>query len=173
MSEPFASIDRLRHRGRRVARLLMEQPQPPRRSGTGRPLDLRRVIVREPAKPAGSRSAAGTFTTDLQTVLTDSRIHVGVELPAAWTGLGTPCSISWRRQAGVTANKALLAEHGSEVFAAALSMAGPLPSRPASWGRADRWPSWAVPGRQSNPVVARHPQRHEQFHSHRHERTGP
>src|SRR5262249_23379696 len=98
-----------------VAKLLLEQ------SGrlaarAGRPLVLRCVVVRDPSKPRPS-TPRELITTDLQQVLRDPEVHVAVELVG---GTG------WAKQAVldllaaekdvVTANKALLALHGREVF---------------------------------------------------------
>jgi homoserine dehydrogenase len=99
-----------------VARLLLEQND--RLSArAGRPLILRRVVVRNPSKTRAIRLPRELVTTDLQQVLHDPEIHVGVELVGG---------VGWARQAVlallkagkdvVTANKALLAQHGGEVF---------------------------------------------------------
>jgi homoserine dehydrogenase len=99
-----------------VARLLLEQSE---RLATraGRRLVLRRVVVRNPDKARPFAIPRELLTTDLRSVLADSSIQVGVELVGG---------VDWARhavlgllQAGkdvVTANKALLAEHGAEVF---------------------------------------------------------
>ncbi len=102
-----------------VARLLLEQPER-LAARAGRPLALRRVVVRDPAKPRPIELPAELVTTDLQQVLRDPSIHVGVELVGG---------VDWAKQAVlsllesgkdvVTANKALLAQHGAEVFDAA------------------------------------------------------
>jgi homoserine dehydrogenase len=102
--------------GSGVAKLLLEQPE---RLGAraGRPLVLRRVVVRDMAKARPVAVPASLLTTDLRTVLSDPGIHLGVEVVGG---------IDWARRAildlleagkdVVTANKALLAEHGAEVF---------------------------------------------------------
>jgi homoserine dehydrogenase len=99
-----------------VARLLLEHPDR-LADRAGRPLALRRVVVRHIDKPRAVRLPRELLTTDLETVLTDPSIHVAVELVGG---------VTWARQAVlallaagkdvVTANKALLALHGSEVF---------------------------------------------------------
>src|SRR4051794_13805076 len=102
--------------GAGVAQLLLEQPQ--RLSArAARPLVLRRVVVRDPHKDRGVKLPPVLITTDLQSVLTDPTIQVAVELAGG---------IDFARRAVtdllnagkdvVTANKALLATHGSEVF---------------------------------------------------------
>jgi homoserine dehydrogenase len=102
--------------GSGVARLLLEQPER-LAARAGRPLALRRVVVRDPAKPRAADIPRELFTTDLRAVLQDSGIHVAVELAGG---------VDWAKRAVldllaagkhvVTANKALLAEHGTEVF---------------------------------------------------------
>lgn len=99
-----------------VARLLREQGER-LTARAGRPLVLRRVVVRDPDKPRPIELPREWVTTDLQSVLRDPNIHVGVELVGG---------VDWARQAVlsllaagkdvVTANKALLAQHGAEVF---------------------------------------------------------
>jgi homoserine dehydrogenase len=102
-----------------VARLLLEQGRR-LEARAGRPLELRRVVVRDPARSRGLRLPPGLVTTDLEAVLGDAGVQVAVELVG---GTG------WAREAVlrllaagkdvVTANKALLALHGTEVFTAA------------------------------------------------------
>src|SRR5262249_25268424 len=102
--------------GTGVARLLLEQPQR-LAARAGRPLVLRRVVVRDPSKPRPIELPSDMVVTDLQPVLRDPSIHVGVELVGG---------VDWAKQAVfavlesgkdvVTANKALLAQHGAEVF---------------------------------------------------------
>jgi len=102
--------------GSGVARLLLEQPDR-LAARAGRPLVLRRVVVREPAKSRPVPLPSGLLTTDLRTVLGDPGIQVGVELVGG---------VDYARQAVlglleagkdvVTANKALLAQHGGQVF---------------------------------------------------------
>ncbi|HZT80020.1 MAG TPA: homoserine dehydrogenase, partial [Gemmataceae bacterium] len=83
----------------------------------GRPLVLRRAVVRDPAKPRAVPLPPELVTTDLRAVLDDPSIDVAVELVGG---------VEWARRAVlgllaankdvVTANKALLAQHGAEVF---------------------------------------------------------
>ncbi len=99
-----------------VARLLLEQRER-LAARAGRPLVLRRVVVRDLSKPRAISLPSELVTTDLAAVLTDPAIHVGVELVGG---------VDWARRAVfdlleagkdvVTANKALLAVHGAEVF---------------------------------------------------------
>jgi homoserine dehydrogenase len=102
-----------------VAHLLLEQSER-LTDRAGRPLVLRRVVVRDPAKSRPVNLPRELVTTELQHVLRDPSVHVGVELVGG---------VDWARQAVlallaagkdvVTANKALLAQHGAEVFDAA------------------------------------------------------
>jgi homoserine dehydrogenase len=102
-----------------VARLLLEQPER-LAARAGRPLVLRRVVVRDPSKPRSVKLPRDLVTTDLQQVLRDPGVQVAVELAGG---------VDWAKQAVlsllaagkdvVTANKALLAQHGAEVFDAA------------------------------------------------------
>jgi homoserine dehydrogenase len=102
--------------GSGVARLLLEQRER-LAARAGRPLVLRRVVVRDRTKPRPISLPGELLTTDLGGVLTDSAVQVAVELVGG---------VEWARQAVfdlleagkdvVTANKALLALHGAEVF---------------------------------------------------------
>jgi homoserine dehydrogenase len=105
--------------GSGVARLLLEQPER-LAARAGRPLQLRRVLVRDPAKARHIELPRELLTTDLKNITSDPAIEVAVELVGG---------VGWARQAVldllaagkdvVTANKALLAEHGPEIFDAA------------------------------------------------------
>jgi homoserine dehydrogenase len=102
--------------GSGVARLLLEHPDR-LTARAGRPLVLRRVVVRDAGRPRNVVLPRELIATDLSSVLKDPAIHVAVELVGG---------IDWARRAVlellaagkdvVTANKALLAVHGSEVF---------------------------------------------------------
>jgi homoserine dehydrogenase len=102
--------------GSGVARLLLEHPQR-LTARAGRPLELRRVVVRDLHRPRPVELPAGVLTTDLDAVLRDPAVHVAAEVVGG---------VGWAREtvlrllaAGkdvVTANKALLALHGHEVF---------------------------------------------------------
>jgi homoserine dehydrogenase len=102
--------------GSGVARLLLEHPDR-LTARAGRPLVLRRVVVRDPVKDRGVEIPPELITADLDLVLGDPTVQVAVELVGG---------VHWARQAVlallaagkdvVTANKALLALHGTEVF---------------------------------------------------------
>ncbi len=105
--------------GSGVARLLLEHGDR-LAARAGRPLVLRRVVVRDPARPRPVNLPRELLTTDLGKVLQDRSVQVAVEVVG-----GT----DWARKAVldllaagksvVTANKALLARYGEEVFNAA------------------------------------------------------
>jgi homoserine dehydrogenase len=105
--------------GAGVARLLLEQPDR-LAARAGRPLALRRVVVRHPEKPRPVAVPRELITTDLEQVIRDPQVQIVAELVGG---------VDWARQAVlrllaadkdvVTANKALLATHGIEVFDAA------------------------------------------------------
>jgi homoserine dehydrogenase len=105
--------------GSGVARLLLEQPDR-LAARAGRRLVLRRVVVRNPDKPRAVSLPRALLSTDLDDILRDPQVQVVAELVGG---------VEFARQAVlkclaagkdvVTANKALLAEHGCEVFDAA------------------------------------------------------
>src|SRR3954447_1293799 len=65
--------------GSGVARLLLEEPQR-LAARAARPLELRRVVVRNPDKPRPNALPRELLTTDLRSVLLDPSIQVAVEL---------------------------------------------------------------------------------------------
>lgn len=102
--------------GSGVAKLLLEKPDR-LAARAGRPIVLKRVVVRDPSKIRDVNIPAHLITTDIRTVLDDPTIECAVEVVGG---------VEWARKtvldllaAGkdvVTANKALLATHGAEVF---------------------------------------------------------
>jgi homoserine dehydrogenase len=105
--------------GSGVARLLLEHPER-LAARAGRPLELRQVVVRDLHRSRPVQLPAGILTTDLDAVLRDPGVQVAAEVVGG---------VGWAREAVlrllaagkdvVTANKALLAMHGHEVFDAA------------------------------------------------------
>src|SRR4051812_31004624 len=95
-----------------VARLLLEQPER-LAARARRPLGLRRVGVRAPAKPRAVALPPGLATSDVRAALHDPGVQVVAEVVGG---------VTWARRAVldalaagkdvVTANKALLAEGG-------------------------------------------------------------
>ncbi len=105
--------------GTGVARLLLGQ-KGRLAQRAGRPLVLRRVVVRDPAKPRAADLPRDLITADPAAALSDPTVQVVCEL-AGGTGFARQLVLD-ALAAGkhvVTANKALLAEHGPEVFEAA------------------------------------------------------
>lgn len=102
--------------GTGVARLLLEHAARLARHA-GRPLCLARVVVAHPKKPRAVELPPGVLTTDLERVARDPEIVAVAHLVG---GLEPARSIMLRLlESGkdvVTANKALLAEHGPEIF---------------------------------------------------------
>jgi homoserine dehydrogenase len=102
--------------GTGVARLLLEHGDRIARHA-GRPLRLEKVVVRDIHKPRDCPLPAGVLTDDLRQVTDNPGIKVVAQLIG---GLEPERTIMLRLlESGkdiVTANKALLAEHGSELF---------------------------------------------------------
>ncbi len=84
---------------------------------SGAEFDVRRIVVRDLKKTRDVAAPAELFTTDLDTLLDDPEIKIVVELIG-----GTDAALNFVRRAidsgkiVVTGNKALLAEHGPELF---------------------------------------------------------
>ncbi len=105
--------------GTGVARLLLEQAER-LAARAGRPLVLRHIIVRNPHKERPLPWPQERYTSDLSVALKDPEVQLAVEVVGG---------VEWAREADlkvlaagkdlVTANKALLALHGAEVFDAA------------------------------------------------------
>src|SRR5262249_37589352 len=101
-----------------VARILLEHPDRIAHRA-GRPVHLKRVVVRDASKsrPGIPREL---ISTDLRGAIQDPQVHAVVELMG---GTGVARQVVHDALAAgkhvVTANKALLAEHGPEVFDAA------------------------------------------------------
>jgi homoserine dehydrogenase len=102
--------------GSGVAKLLLEQSER-MAARAGRRLELRRIVVRDLSRPRPIALPAGILTTDLRDVLNDPQVQIVVEVVG-----GTDYAkraVLEALAAGkhvVTANKALLAIHGAEVF---------------------------------------------------------
>src|SRR5882762_2895163 len=99
-----------------VARLLLEHAER-LAARAGRRLELRHVVVRDIDKPRTGNLPGRLLTTDLRRVLEDPGVQAAVEVVGG---------VDWARRAVldllaagkhvVTANKALLALYGEEVF---------------------------------------------------------
>jgi homoserine dehydrogenase len=83
----------------------------------GATFDVRRIAVRDVAKPRATAAPADLFTTRLDDLIDDPEIRIVVELIG---GIDAPLAFVRKAiEAGkivVTGNKALLAEHGPEIF---------------------------------------------------------
>ncbi len=105
--------------GSTVARILTEHQTDLERR-TGLRLELRRVLVRDPRKRRSIVLPAELLSTDASSLLEDPRIGIVVELIG---GVDQAKALTHSAIAAgkdvVTANKALLALHGPEVFGAA------------------------------------------------------
>jgi homoserine dehydrogenase len=105
--------------GSGVVRLLVESADHITRHA-GRPIVVERAVCRDVGKERGIRLAADRISTDIRTVSQDPSISVAVLLVG---GLEPARSMMVELLEGgkdvVTANKALLAEHGPELFALA------------------------------------------------------
>jgi homoserine dehydrogenase len=105
--------------GTGVARLLLEHRERLARRA-GRPLALRHVVVRDPHRPRAAAIPRDLLTADPRPALQDPDVHAVAELVGG-TAFARQLVLD-ALAAGkhvVTANKALLAEHGPEVFEAA------------------------------------------------------
>jgi homoserine dehydrogenase len=102
--------------GTGVAKLLLEHPDR-LAARAGKKLELRRIIVRDRDKPRGPWIPRRLLATDLSAVIEDPAVQAVAEVVGG---------IGWARQAVldllaagkhvVTANKALLATNGAEIF---------------------------------------------------------
>ena len=102
--------------GTGVAKILTEHPERILQR-SGRRVEIRRAVVRDLSKPRDVALAAGVLTNELESVIRDPGIQVAVELMG---GIHPAREVVLRLlEAGkdvVTANKALLCEHGDESF---------------------------------------------------------
>jgi homoserine dehydrogenase len=99
-----------------VAKLLLDFPER-MAARAGKRLELRRIVVRDLAKPRAVALPPGILTTDLTEVLNDPQIQIVVEVVGGTDHAKR--SVLESLAAGkhvVTANKALVAEHGAEIF---------------------------------------------------------
>ncbi len=102
--------------GSGVAKLLLDYGDRTARHA-GRTLWLEKVVVRDLEKARGLKLPAGVLSNDLKSITSDPEIHTVAELIG---GLEPARTIILELLASgkniVTANKALLAEHGAELF---------------------------------------------------------
>lgn len=102
--------------GTGVVKLLLEHPER-MAARAGRKLELRKIVVRDSAKPRDPIVQAHLVTTDLKSVLDDPAIQVAVEVVGGvdWAKRTTLDLLAAGKHV-VTANKALLATCGAEIF---------------------------------------------------------
>jgi len=102
--------------GSGVARLILEDADAIA-AKTGVRLELACVVDTDTDRPRPTQVPEGVLTSDLNRLLADNSIGVGVELVGG-TGVARDIQLSMLRAGKdvVTANKALLAEHGGELF---------------------------------------------------------
>src|SRR5437763_16783557 len=97
--------------GSGVAQLLLDHAERIT-ARAGRPLELRRIVIRDPSKTRTTSLPFDLLTTNLRSIVEDPKVHVVAELAG---GIEFPRrAILDLLSAGkdvVTANKALLAEH--------------------------------------------------------------
>lgn len=102
-----------------VAKLLREQPER-LAARANRPLVLRRVVVRDLKKDRAVSLPAELVSTDLDEAVRDPEVQVVAEVVGGtdWARKAVLAALAAGKDV-VTANKALLAQHGAEVFDAA------------------------------------------------------
>ncbi len=105
--------------GTGVARVLIDNAEVIRRR-VGVPIKLVRIADLDITRDRGVAIPSGVLTTDIQQVLEDPRVDIVIELMGGY-GLAKRVILDavQRGKHVVTANKALLAVHGEEIFAAA------------------------------------------------------
>ncbi len=105
--------------GTGVARLVLGYADRLARRG-GRPVELRAVVVRDAGRPRDDAIPRHLLTTDAGPVFADPRVEVVVELMGGTTAARhlVLAALAAGKHV-VTANKALLAAHGPELFTAA------------------------------------------------------
>ncbi|MCS6290585.1 MAG: homoserine dehydrogenase [Nitrospira sp.] len=105
--------------GTGVARVLNDNAELIRRR-VGVPVKLFRIADLDITRDRGIAIAPGVLTTDIQQVLTDPRVDIVIELMGGYDlAKRVILDAIQRGKHVVTANKALLAVHGEEIFAAA------------------------------------------------------
>ena len=105
--------------GTGVAKILTQHPERIRQRA-GRSIEIRRAVVRDLKKPRDVTLNQGVLTDDLKSVINDPQIQVAVELMGGiHPALEVVLSLLAAGKDVVTANEALLCEHGDEIFDAA------------------------------------------------------
>ena len=105
--------------GTGVARVLIDNAEVIRRR-VGVPIKLVRIADLDITRDRGVAIPSGVLTTDIQQVLEDPRVDIVIELMGGYDlAKRVILDAVQRGKHVVTANKALLAVHGEEIFAAA------------------------------------------------------
>ena len=105
--------------GTGVARVLIENAELIQRR-VGVPINLVRIADLDITRDRGIVIPPGVLTADIQQVLTDPRVDIVIELMGGYDlAKRVILDAVQRGKHVVTANKALLAVHGEEIFAAA------------------------------------------------------
>jgi len=119
--------------GAGVAKLLLEHPDR-LAARAGKKLELRRIVVRDFEKPRDRCIPRQLLTTDLPAVIDDPAVQAVVEVVGG-TGRAKQAVLDLLAAGKhvVTANKALLATHGAEIFDA-----GRRHSRAVAFGKGVR-----------------------------------
>ncbi len=108
--------------GTGVARVLRDQPDRIARHA-GHRLELARVVVRDAAKPRSLALPAHLITDQVDHLIADPEIPIAIELMGGVEPARTiVLDLLKNGKSVVTANKALLAEHGPELFDCARNM---------------------------------------------------
>lgn len=102
--------------GTGVARILLENADNIE-AKTGLRLELARVVDIDTKSPRDVKLADGVLTSDLNSLINDDSINIGVELVGG-TGIAKDIQLKLLNAGKdvVTANKALLAVHGTEIY---------------------------------------------------------
>ena len=94
---------------------------------TGADIRVKRVVVRDPARPRDVAVPAEMISTDWHDLINDAEIQVIVELiGGTTTAYELVCAALRAKKIVVTGNKALLAERGQELFALAEQCGVPI-----------------------------------------------
>ena len=108
--------------GTGVARVLVEHPERIARRA-GRPVRLRHAVVRDLKKSRSIELPEGVLTDDVERVIRDDQIEVAVHLVGGiHPAREIMVDLLESGKDVVTANKALLCEHGDELFALARAL---------------------------------------------------
>jgi homoserine dehydrogenase len=119
MSETRIAILGLGNIASGVVRILTEQAEMLTRRA-GQAFDIRHVVVRDATKAREVEIASDVISTNWQTAVADDDVDIVVELIGGTTvAHDAVLAAIQNRKHVVTANKALLSKHGTELFAAA------------------------------------------------------